>query len=73
MFVTFKLQIGLEAEVNGLRVDHLTYEEGRILKAQPQLKAYKDDHKNLKEVDAITTSVPSSLTEKSECQDDMKY
>mmetsp|Transcript_34363 Transcript_34363/g.45980 ORF Transcript_34363/g.45980 Transcript_34363/m.45980 type:complete len:341 (-) Transcript_34363:433-1455(-) len=28
MFVAFELQIGFEAEVNGLRVDHLAYEEG---------------------------------------------
>eukprot|EP00957_Ditylum_brightwellii_P038859 2937380-Ditylum_brightwellii.AAC.1 len=63
MFVAFELQIGLEAEVNGLRVDHLAYEEGRILKFQPLLKAYKDAHKNLKEVDTITTSVPSTLSE----------
>eukprot|EP00957_Ditylum_brightwellii_P054761 4149345-Ditylum_brightwellii.AAC.1 len=38
MFVAFELQIGFEAEVNGLRVDHLAYEEGKILNAQPLLK-----------------------------------
>eukprot|EP00957_Ditylum_brightwellii_P119843 9144439-Ditylum_brightwellii.AAC.1 len=42
MFVAFELQIGLEAEVNDLREDHVSYEEGRILKAQPLLKAYKE-------------------------------
>eukprot|EP00957_Ditylum_brightwellii_P001846 142289-Ditylum_brightwellii.AAC.1 len=41
MFVAFELQIGLKAEVNGLRVDHLAYEEGQILKAQSLLKDYK--------------------------------
>eukprot|EP00957_Ditylum_brightwellii_P141555 10784229-Ditylum_brightwellii.AAC.1 len=35
MFVAFELQIGYEAEINDLREDHLVYEEGRILKAQP--------------------------------------
>jgi len=41
MFVAFELQVGLEAEVNGLREDHLAYEEGQILKTQPLLKDYK--------------------------------
>eukprot|EP00957_Ditylum_brightwellii_P126360 9632736-Ditylum_brightwellii.AAC.1 len=63
MFVAFKLQIGLEAEVNCLRADHLVYEEGQILNDQPLLKKYKDAHKNFKEVDIITTSVPSTLSE----------
>ena len=72
MFVAFELQIVLEADVNGLRADHLVYEEGQIINAQPLLKKYKDAHKNLKKVDTITTSVPSTLSEKSESQDDMK-
>mmetsp|Transcript_7216 Transcript_7216/g.9586 ORF Transcript_7216/g.9586 Transcript_7216/m.9586 type:complete len:443 (+) Transcript_7216:1-1329(+) len=72
MFVAFELQIGYEAEVNGLRVDHLAYEEGRILKAQPLLKAYKEAHEKSSESHVSTTAVPSSLTEKSESQDDMK-
>eukprot|EP00957_Ditylum_brightwellii_P060942 4626706-Ditylum_brightwellii.AAC.1 len=49
MFVAFELQIGFEAEVNGLRVDHLAYEEGRILNAQPLLKAYKEAHEKSSE------------------------
>eukprot|EP00957_Ditylum_brightwellii_P064554 4898625-Ditylum_brightwellii.AAC.1 len=64
MFVAFELQIGLETEVNGLRKDHLVYEEGRILKAQPLLKAFKEQtQENLHQIDASTTSMPSSLTE----------
>eukprot|EP00957_Ditylum_brightwellii_P136554 10413512-Ditylum_brightwellii.AAC.1 len=63
MFVAFKLQIGLEAEVNGLRVDHLAYKKGRILNAQPLLKAYKEAHEKSSESDVSTTAVPSSLTE----------
>eukprot|EP00957_Ditylum_brightwellii_P122134 9314259-Ditylum_brightwellii.AAC.1 len=42
MFVAFELQIGLESEIKGLREDHVSYEEGRILNAQPLLKAYKE-------------------------------
>eukprot|EP00957_Ditylum_brightwellii_P059426 4511822-Ditylum_brightwellii.AAC.1 len=72
MFVAFELQIGLEAQVNGLHGDHVSYEEGGILNAQQLLKKYKDAHKNLKEVGTITTPVLSTLSEKSERQDDMK-
>jgi len=72
MFVAFELQIGLEAEVNGLRVDHLAYEEGRILNAQPLLKAYKEAQVTSNEVDASTTPVQSSLIEKAEAHDDFK-
>eukprot|EP00957_Ditylum_brightwellii_P158748 12083300-Ditylum_brightwellii.AAC.1 len=62
MFVAFELQIGLEAEVNGLREDHLAYEEGRILKAQPLLKAFKEQtRENLNDVDKVTF-LPSCLT-----------
>eukprot|EP00957_Ditylum_brightwellii_P115202 8786014-Ditylum_brightwellii.AAC.1 len=42
MFVAFELQIGIEAEVDGLRGDQVSYEEGRILNAQPLLKKYKE-------------------------------
>eukprot|EP00957_Ditylum_brightwellii_P096173 7326662-Ditylum_brightwellii.AAC.1 len=56
MIVAFELQIGLEAEVSGLRQDHLSYEEGRILKAQPLLKEYKEFQEKNNEVDASTTS-----------------
>eukprot|EP00957_Ditylum_brightwellii_P010703 811100-Ditylum_brightwellii.AAC.1 len=72
MFVAFELQIGLEAQVNGLRGDHVSYEEGRILNAQPMLKAYKEAHEKSSESDVGTTAIPSTLTEKSESQDDMK-
>eukprot|EP00957_Ditylum_brightwellii_P188445 14345698-Ditylum_brightwellii.AAC.1 len=51
MFVAFELQIGLKAEVNGLRVDHLAYEERQILKSQPLLKAFKEQTRdNLNDV-----------------------
>jgi len=70
MFVAFELQIRFEAKVNELRVDHLAYEEGRILKAQPLLKVYKEAHENLNGVDA--TSVPSSLDGKSEDHNDFE-
>jgi len=63
MFVAFELQIGLEAEVNGLRKNHLSYEEGRILTAQPLLKTYKESQEKSNEVDASTASAPSFLTE----------
>eukprot|EP00957_Ditylum_brightwellii_P031603 2396694-Ditylum_brightwellii.AAC.1 len=63
MFVAFELQIGFKAEVNGLRVDHLAYEEGRILKAQPLLKDYKEAHEKSSESHVSTTAAPSSLTE----------
>jgi len=73
MFVAFELQIGLEAEVSGLRQDHVSYEEGRILKAQPLLKAFKEQAQdNLNKVGANTTPAPSSLIEKSEVQDGFK-
>eukprot|EP00957_Ditylum_brightwellii_P055321 4193013-Ditylum_brightwellii.AAC.2 len=72
MFVAFKLQIGLEAQVNGLRGDHVSYNEGQVLNAQPLLKAYKDVHEKSDEVNISLTSVPSSLTEKSESQNDFE-
>eukprot|EP00957_Ditylum_brightwellii_P057154 4330535-Ditylum_brightwellii.AAC.1 len=50
-------------EVNGLRVDHFVYKEGRILNAQQLLKAYKEAHKKSSESNVSTTAVPSSLTE----------
>eukprot|EP00957_Ditylum_brightwellii_P093525 7121725-Ditylum_brightwellii.AAC.1 len=72
MFVAFELQIGLEVEVSGLRQVHASHEEGRILNAQPLLKAYKEAHENANEVDASTTSVPSSMSEMLEIGDDLK-
>jgi len=72
MFVAFELQIGLKGEIEMLRETHVSYEEGRILNSQPLLKAYKDAHENLNEVDASTTSTPSSLTKKAKDHDDFK-
>jgi len=72
MFVAFELQIGLESEIKGLREDHVSYEEGRILNAQPLLKAYKEAQVTSNEVNSSTTSAPSSLIEMSENQDDFK-
>mmetsp|Transcript_12673 Transcript_12673/g.18731 ORF Transcript_12673/g.18731 Transcript_12673/m.18731 type:complete len:243 (+) Transcript_12673:2-730(+) len=72
MFVAFELQIGLEAEVNGLRKDHLAYEEGRILKAQPLLKAYKESKGESNKLYTNKTSAPSSMAEKAEGCNDFK-
>eukprot|EP00957_Ditylum_brightwellii_P014556 1096016-Ditylum_brightwellii.AAC.1 len=72
MFVAFELQIGFEAEISGLREDHVSYEEGRILNAQPLLKAYKEAYENVSEVDKSKTSAPSSLAEKSDDHNDFK-
>jgi len=72
MFVAFELQIGLEAEINGLREDHLAYEERRILEAQPLLKRYKESKEKINKVNASTTPVPSNMIEKAEDYNDFR-
>jgi len=72
MFVAFELQIGFEAEVSGLREDHVSYEEGRILKHQPLLKGYKESKEKINKVDTSTASAPYSLNGKSEDHVDFK-
>jgi hypothetical protein len=70
--VAFELQIGLEAEVSSLCQDHLAYEEGQILKAQPLLRKYKESQEKNNGVNTNTTFVSSSLMNKSEDHDDFK-
>jgi len=72
MCVAFELQIGLEIEVSGLREDHLAYEEGRILKAQPLLKGYKEAQENINHVERITTSLSPSSVKTSEDHNDLE-
>eukprot|EP00957_Ditylum_brightwellii_P193210 14711650-Ditylum_brightwellii.AAC.1 len=72
MFVAFELQIGLEDEVSGLREDHVSYEERRVLDAQPLLKAYKEAYENVNAVGMSKAPAPSSLAEMSEDNDDFE-